>query len=85
MEKKDVLAKLNSQYFKSLKRLEKAYKHFGFVFYEKLKDFNLDYLHLVSVVINDKTDNLDLNTNWVYIYATLNEKDDIRLLIDSVK
>ena len=84
MEKKEVLAKLNSQYFKSLKRFEKMYKQFGFVFYEKLKDFNLDYLHLISVVINNKTDILDLNTNRVYFYATLNEKNSIRILINSI-
>ena len=84
MEIKNILQKLNNQYFKSLKRFEKIYKNFGFVFNEKLIDFNTDYLKIISTIINNKTDILDLNTNWIYIYATINEKDELRILIDSV-
>ena len=84
METKKVLQKLNNQYFKSLKRFEKLYKNFGFVFNEKLIDFNTDFLKIISTIINNKTDILDLNTNWVYIYATTNEKNELRILIDSI-
>ena len=84
MEIKKVLQKLNNQYFKSFKRFEKIYKNFGFVFNEKLIDFNTDFLKIISTIINNKTDILDLNSNWVYIYATINEKNELRILIDSV-
>ena len=84
MEIKKVLQKLNNQYFKSLKRFEKLYKNFGFVFNEKLIDFNTDYLRIISTIINNRTDILDLNVNWVYVYATTNEKNEIRILIDSI-
>ena len=84
MEIKNILQKLNNQYFKSLKRFEKFYKNFGFVFDEKLIDFNTDYLSIISTIINNKTDILDLNTNWIYIFASFNEKNKLRILIDSV-
>ena len=84
MEKKEILQKLNNQYFKSFKRFEKLYKNFGFVFNEKLIDFNTDFLRIISAIINNRTDILDLNVNWVYIYATTNEKNQLRILIDSV-
>ena len=84
MEKKEVLRKLNNQYFKSFKRFEKVYKNFGFVFNEKLIVFNNDFLKIVSAIINNKTDILDLDANWVYVYATVNEKNGLRILIDSV-
>ena len=84
MEKKEVLRKLNNQYFKSFHRFEKIYKNFGFVFNEKLIDFNNDFLKIVSAIINNKTDILDLDANWVYVYATVNEKNGLRILIDSV-
>ena len=84
MEIKKVLQKLNNQYFKSFKRFEKIYKNFGFVFNEKLIDFNTDFLKIISTIINNKTDILDLNSNWVYVYATANEKNGLRILIDSV-
>ena len=84
MEKKEVLQKLNNQYFKSLKRFEKIHKNFGFVFNEKLIDFNIDFLKIISAIINNKTDILDLNVNWVYICATTNEKSELIILIDSI-
>ena len=84
MEKKEVLRKLNNQYFKSFKRFEKIYKNFGLVFNEKLIDFNADFLKIISTIINNRTDILDLDTNWVYVYATTNEKNELRILIDSV-
>ena len=84
MEKKEILQKLNNQYFKSFKRFEKIYKNFGFVFNEKLIDFNTDFLKIISAIINNKTDILDLNANWVYVYATDNEKNELRILIDGV-
>ena len=84
METKKILQKLNNQYFKSLKRFEKLYKNFGFVFNEKLIVFNNDFLKIISAIINNKTDILDLNVNWVYVYATTNEKNELRILIDSV-
>ena len=84
MEIKKVLQKLNNQYFKSLKHFEKLYKDYGFVFHEKLIDFNTDYLRIISTIINNRTDILDLNANWVYVYATANEKNGLRILIDSV-
>ena len=84
MEKKEVLQKINNQYFKSLKRFEKLYKNFGFVFYEKLIDFNTDFLRIISTIINNRTDILDLNANRIYFYASANEKNELRILIDSV-
>ena len=84
MEIKKVLQKLNNQYFKSFKRFEKIYENFGFVFNEKLIDFNNDFLKIINAIINNKTDNLDLDTNWIYFYATINEKSELRILIDRV-
>ena len=84
MEIKNILQKLNNQYFKSLKRFEKMYNLNETFFKEKLKKFNSDYLKLVSAVINHDTYSLDLTTNWVYICATINEKNELRILIDSV-
>ena len=84
MEKKEVLKKLNNQYFKSLKRFEKMYNLSETFFKVELKKFNNDYLKLVSAVINSDTYDLDLSTNWVYICATINEKSELRILIDSV-
>ena len=83
MEIKNILQKLNNQYFKSLKRFEHSY-HFMPDFDEYVKKFNDNFLNLMSAIINNKTDNLDLNANWVYIYATLNEKNELRILIDSI-
>ena len=85
MEIKNILQKINNQYFKSFKRFEKIYKNFGFVFNEKLIDFNTDFLRIISTIINNKTDILDLNTNQVYIYATTNKKNELRILINSIQ
>ena len=82
MEIKNILQKLNNQYFKSLKRFEHSY-HFMPNFDERVKKFNNEFLNLMSAVINNKTD-LDLNANLVYIYATINEKNELRILIDSI-
>ena len=84
MEKKEVLQKLTNQYFKSLERFEKLYKEYGFVFYERLIDFNTDFLKMISTIINNRADILDLNTNRIYYYATPNEKNEMRILIDSI-
>ena len=83
MENKNILVKLNSQYFKSLKRFEKAYRLNDTYYAEKLKEFNDDYLKIISAVINHDTYNLDLSTKWIYVCATINEKNEIRILIDS--
>ena len=83
MENKDILQKLNNQYFKSLKRFKKMCK-FGERCYEKeLKEFNSDYLKIISAVINHDTYDLDLSNKWLYTCATINEKNYIRILIDS--
>ena len=84
MEKKEVLQKLTNQYFKSLEHFEKLYKEYGFVFYERLIDFNTDFLKMISTIINNRADILDLNTNRIYYYATPNEKNEMRILIDSI-
>ena len=83
MENKSILIKLNSQYFKSLKRFQKVYNLSESYYARKLKEFNNDYLKLVSAVINHDTYGLDLSSNCVYINATINEKNALRILIDS--
>ncbi len=62
MENKNILQKLNNQYFKSLKRFEKAYRLNDTYYSEKLKEFNDDYLKIISAVINHDTYGLDLST-----------------------
>ena len=84
MEIKKVLNLLNNQYFKSLKRFEKMYNLNKTFFKVELKEINNDYLKLVSAVINRDAYGLDLNTNWVYTCATINEKNELRILIDSI-
>ena len=83
MENKNILQKLNNQYFKSLKRFEKAYRLNDTYYAETLKEFNDDYLKIISAVINHDTYGLDLSTKWIYTCATINEKNEIRILIDS--
>ena len=83
MEIKNILQKLNSQYFKSLKRFEHVYFYMP-NFDERVRKFNNEFLNLMSAIINNKTDNLDLNANLVYIYATTNEKNELRILLDSI-
>ena len=76
MEIKRVLNLLNNQYCKSLKRYEKQY---GFMsdFNEQIKEFNNDYLKIVSAVLSGKATLLDLNANWVYTVATFDEKEKL--------
>ena len=83
MEIKNILQKINNQYFKSLKRFEHVY-FYMLNFDERVRKFNNEFLNLVSAIINNKTDNLDLNANLVYIYATTNEKNELRILLDSI-
>ena len=84
MEKKETLQKLTNQYFKSLEHFEKLYKEYGFVFYERLIDFNTDFLRIVSTIINNRPDVLDLNANRIYYYATADEKNELKKIIDSI-
>ena len=83
MEKKEILQKLNNQYFKSLKRFEKSFSCRS-DFEDEINDFNNDYLKIISAVLNNDTYGLNLNTNFIYICATINEKNGIRILIDSI-
>ena len=83
MEIKNILQKLNNQYFKSLRRMCKVFVDCS-IFGEYKSKINSDYLKLISVVINNETNILDLDANWVYVYATTNEKNELRILIDSV-
>ena len=83
MDNKNILIKLNSQYFKSLKRFEKMFRLNDTYYAEKLKEFNDGYLKIISAVINHDACGLDLSTKWIYTCATINEKDDLRMLIDS--
>ena len=83
MENKNILQKLNSQYFKSLKRFEKTYWLNDTYYTKKLEEFNSDYLKIISAVINHDTYGLDLSSNWIYACATINEKNELRMLIDS--
>ena len=62
MEIQNILQKLNNQYFKSLKRFEKAYRLNDTYYSKKLKEFNDDYLKLVSAVINHDIRDLDLSS-----------------------
>ena len=85
MEKKEVLKKLNNQYFKSLKRFEKIYSALP-GFKAELKKFNKGYLKVISAVLTGDADKIrvSLYHNFFYICATDNEKDELRILIDSV-
>ena len=83
MENKNILQKLNNQYFKSLKRFKKMCKFAERSYEKELKEFNDDYLKIISAVINHDTYSLDLSTKWIYVCATLNEKNEIRTLINS--
>ena len=83
MENKNILQKLNNQYFRSLKRFEKAYRLSDTYYAKKLKEFNDDYLKIISAVVNHNTRGLDLSTKWIYTCATINEKNEIRILLNS--
>ena len=84
MDNKSILIKLNSQYFKSLKRFEKMYRLNDTYYAKKLKEFNDDYLKIISAVINHDTYSLVLSTKWIYLCATINEQNELRILIDRV-
>ena len=83
MEIKNILQKLNNQYFKSLRRMCKAFVDCS-IFGEYKSKINSDYLKLISAVINNETNILSLTNNLVYIWSTINEKNELRILIDSV-
>ena len=85
MEIKKVLQKLNNQYFKSLKHFKKIYKNYGSLFKKRLKIFNTHFLEIISAIINNKTDTLNLYSNWVFLYLDDNERDELMALIDSTR
>ena len=78
MEKKEVLQKLNNQYFKSLKRFEKVYKKTN-LYKKEIKAFNKGYLSLISAVLGGDANKISasLYGNLFYIYATDSEKDEL--------
>ena len=80
MEIKEVLQKLNNQYFKSLKRFENVYKKIN-LYSKELKKFNEDYLKLIGAVLSGDTNEIRviLNSSLFFIYATPNEKEKIEL------
>ena len=80
MEKKEVLQKLNNQYFKSFKRFENAYS-FMTDFNEQVKDFNNRYLKLISAVLSGDANDIRvaLYSSLLYIHATIDEKDKLDL------
>ena len=84
MENKKILNLLTNQYFKSLKRFEKMYRLNDTYYAKKLNEFNDDYLKIISAVINNDTYGLDLSTKWIYLCATINEQNELRILINSV-
>ena len=61
METKKILQKLNNQYFKSLKRFKKMCNFGGRYYKKEVKEFNSDYLKIISAVINHDTYDLDLS------------------------
>ena len=83
MEIKNILKKINSQYFKSLRRMCKEFVDCSF-FGEYKSKINSDYLKLISAVINNDTNILSLTNNLVYIWAKKKKKNALRILIDSV-
>ena len=80
MQIKKVLNLLTNQYFKSFSRFERVYS-FMPNFNERVKDFNDGYLKLVGAVLNGDANEirLVLHGSWLYIYATVNEKDKLKL------
>ena len=81
MEKnKKILNLLTNQYFKSFKRFESAYS-FMSDFNKQVKDFNNNYLKLIGAVLNGDANDIRvvLYGSWLYIYATLNEKEKLDL------
>ena len=82
MDKKEVLKKLNSQYFKSFKRFENVYS-FMPDFSKQVKSFNSGYLKLISAVLSGDANEIrvSLYSSLVYIHATINEKEKLDLEI----
>ena len=80
METKKVLNLLTNQYFKSLKRFEKVYKKIN-LYSQGLKDFNEEYLKLISAVLSGDTNDIrvSLYGSLFYVYAATNEKDKLNL------
>ena len=80
MEKKEILQKLNNQYFKSFKRFENTYS-FMSNFSKRVKDFNSGYLKLISAVLSGDVNEIrvSLYSSLLYIHATLNEKEKLDL------
>ena len=80
MELKRALNLLNNQYFKSFKRYEHSYS-FMPDFDEQVKEFNQDYLNLISAVLSGNSDDIRANLfhSLLYISATINEQGNLRL------
>ena len=80
MEIKKVLNLLNNQYSKSFKRFESTYS-FMSDFNEKVKEFNDDFLRIVSAVLSGDVEQIraSLRKNLIYIRATINEQDKLYL------
>ena len=80
MDLKKVLNLLNNQYFKSFKRFENMYSRMS-DFNERVKEFNNDFLKVISAVLSGDNDQIyrSLKGNWVYTCATINEKDTLNL------
>ena len=78
MNKKEVLKKLNSQYFKSFNRFEHVY-FFMSNFDEKVKKFNNHFLKITSAILTGDPDKVlaTWRKSWVYFESTLNEKEKI--------
>ena len=82
MNQKEVLKKLNSQYFKSFSRFEHDYHHMS-DFDEKVKKFNQEYLRIISAVLKDDVDKVlaAFKHSWIYFESTLNEKEQVENVI----
>ena len=78
MDLKKVLNLLNNQYFKSFKRFENMYSRMS-DFNERVKEFNNDFLKVISAVLSGDNDQIyrSLKGNWVYTCATINEQDKL--------
>ena len=83
MEIKKVLNLLSNQYAKSFKRFENDYS-FMSNFSEQVKDFNNDFLRIISAVLSGDANEIraSLFGSMFYVNATLNEqkKLDFELL-----
>ena len=79
MEKQKLQILIN-QYFKSFKRYEGTYSRMS-NFDEKVKEFNNDFLNLISAVLSGDVRQIykSLRGNLIYIHATINEQDKLDL------